>query len=578
MRESGEAPRVWARGVEHLLSQPDGRVWTERGTLDPEQAQLLGALQSFGSLQEHARALQQYWSLESGSQAELLAALQSLDEQAWLISEEDIYAPSAESTATPISTCAFLTHNRPASLRRALQDLGKPAADHNRRVLVSDDAEQSQPAGLPDSMQVEWISREDRRRWIESLPSGEYKALLSWALLPEKREGLTTFGSSSNTVQIAAAGEGVAMLDDDVCGPVGRAPQTEPRRWSISGPGDPSLLLLYDDADSAIADLLPAPMDAVGLLETQLGQTVAGLGAELGGQRPELDRGLAARHALSIKRGGRVLSTMMGFAGDSGMGSPQWYLGLRGDAGRQLDRDYAKRILSRNLIRSADCFKLSQSDFFMNACSACDLREPLVPYFPAGRNSDELFSASLRAIAPEDFRLYIPYVVAHHPPEDRAYQSIDLARPLGALPPIGVLLAAVRQWRALEDQGGDRGHRRQTLGLWLQGLAAMPPARFREWLQEQRLGQLTGQINWLNQLLDTVPPHRHGHIQGILEQAQHAVGALRAGPESTLFAKGHGQEDYQEGMQQFGRLLESWAAIVQLGAEYPLQGTLIQAR
>ncbi|MGB1557125.1 MAG: hypothetical protein ACPHCJ_05015, partial [Oceanococcaceae bacterium] len=79
-------------------------------------------------------------------------------------------------------------------------------------------------------------------------------------------------------------------------------------------------------------------------------------------------------------------------------------------------------------------------------------------------------------------------------------------------------------------------------------------------------------------LLDTVPAHRHGHIQGALEQAQHAVGVLRAGPESTLFAKGHRQEDYQEGMQQFGRLLEAWAAIVQLGAEYPLQGTLIQAR
>lgn len=556
------------RAIEDLLPAPDGSVWSEKGPLDAHEASLLRALTGLAPLGRQAEGLARRLGLDTDALAMLEDDLVALQARGFLLQTNDLRRQGPTDTpATRISTCAILSCGRPGLLQRAIRDLGRPAAQAGRRLLISDDARQASAPAATD-VAMEWLHRGHRQRWIEQLPDDGLRRSASFALLPDDG-GDTTVGANCNAVFLAAREEALALLDDDTSGPVGRALPSEPRRRVVGPDGDPTLLLLYDARDEAIGDVLAIDSDPASLLEVGLGQRVAQLGQE---SPLEFEEQTPAHAVRAIVRGGRVLTSMMGVAGDSGMSSPLSFLGLTEDAGQRLDQDFSRRLFSRNLIRAAPDQRLSQSGFFMNACCAMDLRQGgLLPFYPVGRDSDGLFGTALNQLEPDAFRLYLPWLVCHQPPPRPPYRLADLQAPGAAAPPIALIRHALSQWRPPRRMLR-RADRRQALGLYLEGLGRLPLKQLTAYMADARLSDMAAQMRWLGLLLERAPAVRQGLIEQCLVQTRARLQALSTAPEQSICRQGYALQDYADALSQYGQLLQCWDELQRAAAANPLRG------
>lgn len=546
---------------------PDGRVWTEHGSIDAQTADWLSGMDYFASAEVHARHLAENYALDAEAESALRVEIDGLAEQGWLMTERALAQPVRKTHGSGIQTCAVLSCARPSGLARVLSDFGRPAHEAGRRILVSEDAaaDTCPPGAL--GLDVHWLNREHRQRWITALSDQELRDCASWALLPIQ-DGLTTVGSSINAVTLASPDQGLALFDDDIGGPVGRAVQSEPRRWTMVGDGDPTLLLLYDSLDDAIEDTVVMDADPCSLLETALGRSVAEM---MGQHSVKVAPGAPATAGIAIRQGGRVVSAMLGIVGDSGMASSQWYLGLDQDAGRRLDQAFRQRLFSRNVNRAAECHKLSQTAFFMNACTALDCSQDLPPFYPRGRNADGLFGALLKVIEPLAFRLYMPYVVAHRPVESRENSAEQLFAPIGPQSLVDLLRSSLGDWQAPILANSAKA-RMQACGLFIEAIGRLSPADFKDWVRQMRLSQLSSQARWLSRLLDTTPALRHKAIRASQEKLGEALRAVQTDDPKALFFGAHGAADCQRGFMQFGQLLQAWPELLQEARKRPLYG------
>jgi hypothetical protein len=392
-----------------------------------------------------------------------------------------------------VETLALATRDRPrlacASIRAHLEN----ARDHGRRVtlLVFEDSDEEQPAAALDraldevrrefSAPIRVVDRRVRARLAEDLARDLRGTLapeaIRFAILGEALQGYAV-GAARNCMLLWSAGRPLVCFDDDTFPPAAPAIGSRPG-LVLDAAHDPTELHFFPGRSEAFAAAPRESVDVIGLHEQLLGRSVAACVADL----PE---GVSIETPDDPRRwqdpSARVVATMLGLAGDSGMAEPVYYFLLGGASRERFVRAHAAFGITREVLRAVTTPTVCGSPFFMATHAGLDTRAPLVPFFSAGRGEETPFAIALRIVAPADYIGHLPWVVRHDPPEIRRAQLDGVLRALGRPHTATLVCMCMAAFRPVPGSPADRLDR---LGRFLRTLGEAPAAEVRALLRTE---------------------------------------------------------------------------------------------
>jgi hypothetical protein len=372
------------------------------------------------------------------------------------------------------------TRNRPAALHHCLRSYAGNIAVHRRaaRVVVVDDSDAPAVREENRAVVTDAVSRQglrafysgpaERQRFARELArhAGAPRHVVEFALLNPSRWFAP--GCLRNALLLDTTGELAVMVDDDTSCAVGRRAPADagltlapavafdlsflPRRWT-------------DHPPVAFTDV-----DFLSLHEALLGRTIPDCLHEAGTfVAPSLSRSRPPEGS-----GLHVVTTALGYVGDSGMASPALHLLIGNHALQALFlevRRHGRIWRSGQLLRIVPRGTIAERGVCMAGCLGIDNRRGLPPFLPVLRNEDGLFGRMLEAVLPRGRIGLQPWVVHHQRPA--APQRRGQRATLGRSDTGEVLSYLVGAWpRSLR---GEWEERLASLGQWLKDLAAIGP-------------------------------------------------------------------------------------------------------
>lgn len=363
-----------------------------------------------------------------------------------------------------ISRVGLPTRKRPEALRRAIASYCENGQAFGRNfefVIVDDsreEAAENETRALLTELQTEYgfalrfAGWAERSTFAEKLAqrAGVDAELARFAVLGDAAFPLTT-GSVRNCLLLDCVDEPLLMGDDDGVCRTATWPDAQ-QRLAFSSLGDPTLFEFFGSREQTLAAAPFAEVDLLTAHESLLGRSV---GEMLAGRNdpPELNT-LKPRTEGKLRReGGRILATMAGVVGDSGIGSSA-YLDINLESARQAAQSeefYRAAVASRQVIRAARQATVGDFALCMSGNLAIDTRE-LPPLFtPVLRNSDGVFGRLLRQCHPGAYSGAIPYAVLHDPLEQRSYSLDAWKEDAAHIRYADVLLLLLDAWTPQQD-------------------------------------------------------------------------------------------------------------------------------
>jgi hypothetical protein len=114
-------------------------------------------------------------------------------------------------------------------------------------------------------------------------------------------------------------------------------------------------------------------------------------------------------------------------------------------------------------------------------CFAVDNRRLVPPFFPFGRNADELFAAMIVLLDPGALIMHAPLLVRHDPPEKREYANTDVAEVDHST--VDIVIAALYAHVAATPAAGSLKDGLLRFGIYLRDVAGFDEKDFLEWLR-----------------------------------------------------------------------------------------------
>ncbi|MFO0592511.1 MAG: hypothetical protein U0441_33520 [Polyangiaceae bacterium] len=427
--------------------------------LSAEQARVLAACHGSRTLDEHAAEATRRLGERGPGPAVVRALVETLAWKGLLVDEAALLADVARAARPPlapaaIATIGIPTCGRPERLAATVRAHDRSARAAGRAVTFviadssrDDDAAEATRTALhrlaSEGVSIRVADRAARAAFADVLAerSGVDRAIVDAALLGDPRLGVDT-GANHNALLLDAAGEAHLHTDDDV---TPRAVQPEGAREGVAlVAGDPCELWFRPPEMPLIeADRWCHP-DTLSLHERVLGADVARIASEAAAdsaahtaihgaadsaasEPADSSAASASMFRRLVRRGGRVLVTQLGSAGDHGMAAS---FGLLLTAGPSRARLLASEAIfrsayeGRRVLRAPTRIAIAEGAPCLSMSMAIDARD-LVPPFPSsGRDSDGLFGALLRVCVPDSFTAHLPWAAEHVPPSPRA-TSID---------------------------------------------------------------------------------------------------------------------------------------------------------
>jgi hypothetical protein len=275
-------------------------------------------------------------------------------------------------------------------------------------------------------------------------------------------------GANRNTILLTTAGEMALCVDDDTVGRPSVAPGATGTAAVRFAGGDPSSFWFFPDRSTALAAGRAIDLDILGSHEALLGRRYA--------ERPPG----GGRGVPAVGTGnGRILITVNGSAGDSGMDSGR-NLAMHPDPGTRerllASREaYESALTSREMIRQSLAPTVTPIRPFMSMAMGMDNRELTPPFFPACRNSDGIFGALTARVWPDACLGHLPWTVIHDPPGSRLNVS-----GISATLRVCDWVLAWASTGTFHNGGGAAAERMGSLGRHLIEAGSLPPADFRE--------------------------------------------------------------------------------------------------
>lgn len=542
--------------------------------LDEVDAELLRGAWPSRPLAVHARALAGRVAVPL---AEVEARLGRLAERGLLVDRAALRAAVIAQAGPPagpaeIRTIGVVTKDRTALLERVVRGHQAVAAraGQSLEVAVYDDtpdaAQRGQHRAWAAAHGVRYAGLEEKRRYLERLgarvPEVPAEVLAYGLGLGDAPGPGTRVGANHNVGLLDAAGACVLSVDDDTTCRV--VPTRQDDTLCLTGVHDPTDFTFYGAQDVALAEAPLVEADLRALHATLLGRSLGALTAA----HTTLDHDSAS--AALLRRAGSatldVRVTSLGLVGDSGMGSPSYYLLLPEPSRRALYADYTRHRTTRAVLRAVARPTLSTGTFLMGPSLGLDARELLPPLLPYGRNQDGTLAVTLRALLPDVLIGHVPAAVEHAPAEARRFADDAGWRGLGGTILADVLMNLIEAAPlGLLPSGAPRF---EALGRHLEGLASLPWRELWEMLVLDRAARLASHAGRLQAALDAPPP---GAPAAWSEDVARAVEQLRTAgvdPAGALPAGWHAELGAELAVarvalhvRSFGQLVGAWPRV-----------------
>ena len=414
--------------------------------LPTQSVRLLQGCRTFATLDDHAVRLCRELNLALQHSAQVRQELIALVQTGFLLTQRDLLTPIRNRPlppAPPITVLGIPTRDRTSSLQRSLESYIKNNRRHQRSVeyLVVDDSSDSGVrhgnrqllAELKASYGVAfaYAGREEKASFAEALVqfAGLPAEDVHFGVVNDDTFPITT-GASRNAILLHAVGESLLQVDDDTVCRLAPVPGSQ---------GGLALTSEYDPTEFwFLAEGQPVPVavgDEPNILEVHEQLLGKGLGncleepARRGGV--DLDRAGASFFRRAVPTGGRVLATAVGVMGDSGMGSPLYFLSLEGQSRARFlhsEEIYRQSIARQQVVRGVNRPTISDGALCMALNLGLDLSELLPPFTPVQRNQDGVFAALLRACFSDGYFGFLPWTLLHRSPVPPRLSADDFWR------------------------------------------------------------------------------------------------------------------------------------------------------
>jgi hypothetical protein len=277
--------------------------------------------------------------------------------------------------------------------------------------------------------QVAYAGYEEKKKYAEELAAegGLSPDVVTFALFGVESCG-HTIGANRNALLLHTVGDMVFSADDDTVCSVTASPEVVGDGLAFHSGVEPTDFWFFADREAALGSVTVQDEDILGMHERLLGKNLSecvetwGTSSTLNLDRadPQLVRELQSGR-------GKVLLTMSGLVGDSGMWSPMWLLTLTGNSFERLAKSklaYDSAFTSREVMRVVNRTTISSGNFCMAYALGLDNRTLLPPFFPVYRNEDALFATTLRLCFERGYIGYVPWAVMHLT-QPRSYTQAD---------------------------------------------------------------------------------------------------------------------------------------------------------
>ena len=551
----------------------------------------LETLRAFATVDEHERELRR--RIKDGTRAEHacrllrdLAASGALLRESVLVAQIRGVAAPRDDARTTIRTLAVVTCDRPAALRTALTGwlANATRGDRIMRVVVADDSRDAAVGEAnralvadvcaPHGAGATYLDRVGKAALAERLARAAHvpEDIVRFALLGDDAVG-PSIGANRNALLLACGDAPFLSFDDDVQACAAMPPRV--LEGSAIAEGDAAEWRFFRDRADALEGVTPVDVDLIAEHEALLGASPATIVRRAPGS---VGLGAGPRGLLRDLRegGGRIITTVTGVFGDSGMYSGAGLLFATSDAGRaQLTADaetFARATRSREVLRAVPRVTIAPTAPFMSPSFALDPRAGIPPFLPVLRNEDGVFGATIARCHLDAYAAHLPLALLHASEPGRAYvpDRIDAARVVR----FSDVLLAFLSSHPFEEGAGTFAGRLRVIGAQLRMLGDAP---------------LRDHAAFLRALLSKAASMRAQRIQLLLER--HADGPeywlrdlrahLRALQESVV-DPGHAipfdlrtGRDAAQALEvsrslcaRFGRLCEAWPDLMEAALSF----------
>jgi len=423
-------------------------------------------------------------------------------------------------------------------------------------IIVADDSPVEGSEDVRSALQpfdnraqpIRYGGRRERSRFTDALAqeSGASPDIVRFALFGDSRCPLST-GANRNALLLDTIDSLVLNVDDDTRGDVAMAPGAEDGLSFFTG-YDPTEFWFFPDRTDAVSSVGFEEIDILHTHEALLGHAAAKFGGP-------------------SDSAGRVVVTLNGLVGDSGMRSPRYYLTLSGNSRLRLvssETGYRSAFQSREVLRTVRRRTVSSGPFLMTTFFGLDNRVLLPPFFPVQRNSDGIFGLMLQKSS-RHCTAFLPSVLLHAPPP-RTFEPDAIWADADGLQLADVIIACVFGFDAdarLPDEA-----RLIRLGRHLRWLGSLSLTEFDAYVRAQQQFRTIAFITALQSQLQAhagLPRYWEADVTRMIERLSTAASAANYTAPRDLWS-GDGADAArrlaQELVEGFGELLEAWPAIV----------------
>jgi hypothetical protein len=482
----------------------------------------------------------------------------------------------------PVTSLVIPTRERLPELQRCLSGFIENNEKHGHGVgyLVIDDSRSKGQGVKIRSMlalfasagaRLFYAGMEEKLAFRDELlrvasPDGLPERVMDFCLLADG--GLApTYGVNRNGALLATTGELVVMTDDDTLyEPVDFGSQERVLR--LTSQHDPTVLRYFADRGELQSAVRASDVDVIACHEKLLGRSIVDCRSGLGPRCSlETDR-IGPSFASSIcRRQLAVRATMAGFWGDSGMGSPNAVIELRGesrDLAMDSEESYLQATDSREVFRSVSRYTISDATLFMTANSGMDNRTLLPPFFPVGRNEDGAFANILRLCAEDALIGHLPFAIYHAPAEPRRFPPGAF---LDVTPKIPGIITAILGSFTPSPGHRSASERLSELGRHFRDLGTLETDDFEDQVRTSWLAATSRYIGFLENLLDVhngQPDYWAEDVLSMIENFKDfAVNGSPAAPREYADALPleQAKESCKRLVRDFGELLQWWPVI-----------------
>ncbi len=584
-RGAFEGPRFPLGNGQELVYVPLTRA---AKALPASSLRFLQGCRTWATLDDHAFRLCQELQLDPMQGGEVRRELGTLAQAGLLVSEEEIRGVCRRGPSAPaprLTALGIPTRQRTVSLQRCL----KSYIDDNRQrgrelhYVVVDDSPNAETQRANRQLlpalkalahgTIAYAGLEERTSFAAALIQAGLPAdEVHFAILPDPRFPITT-GSSRNALLLHAVGEALLQVDDDtVCQ---LAPATGARAGlALSSEYDPTEFWFPTD-DEPLPDGAPEP-GMLAIHETLLGRGLAEV-AEMADV--DLQRAGSGFYRHLEPAGGQILVTAAGVMGDSGMGSPLYFLSLDGPSRARLlqsEAVYRQALTRQRVVRAVTQPTICDGPYCMALNLGLDNRDLLPPYSPVQRNQDGVFAAVLRGCFAGSLFGFLPWTLLHRAPVSRQLAPDAFWRGAAEVGSGQILEALIGSFAPGPNRGDTRKCLR-GLGQALEDWGSAPPGDFEELVRLLLWNQASRKAAQLDRLLRAhkgQPPFWAADVRRLLAIYQEALPERGyVVPADLVTAFGHeALATLQQMVLRFGRLLRVWPDLVAAARDLRARG------